>query len=69
VRAALFLAVTRDRPGTQHDVAALGDLCQALGFKVTLRMDPTAQVKGRSGPLVILRKKGSSFPRILGPPS
>nr|XP_020027460.1 caspase-14-like isoform X3 [Castor canadensis] len=42
-RAALFLAVTRDRPGTQHDVAALGDLCQALGFKVTLRMDPTAQ--------------------------
>ncbi|XP_052615181.1 caspase-14-like [Peromyscus californicus insignis] len=42
-RAALLLAVIQDRLGTQHDVAALGDLCQALGFKVTLRTDPTAQ--------------------------
>ncbi|KAL1780225.1 caspase-14-like isoform X1 [Sigmodon hispidus] len=42
-RAALLLAVIQDRLGTQHDVVALGDLCQALGFKVTLRTDPTAQ--------------------------
>nr|XP_021488057.1 caspase-14-like [Meriones unguiculatus] len=42
-RAALLLAVTQDRPGAQHDVAALRDLCQALGFKVTLRTDPSAQ--------------------------
>ncbi|KAM7149230.1 caspase-14-like isoform 1-T1 [Molossus nigricans] len=42
-RAALFLAVTQDRPGAQHDVEALGSLCQALGFKTTLRTDPTAQ--------------------------
>lgn len=42
-RAALFLAVIRDRPGAQHDVKALGDLCQALGFETTLRTDPTAQ--------------------------
>ncbi|OBS82383.1 hypothetical protein A6R68_23621, partial [Neotoma lepida] len=42
-RAALLLAVIQDRPGTQHDVAALEGLCQVLGFKVTLRTDPTAQ--------------------------
>ncbi|XP_054445110.1 caspase-2-like [Pteronotus mesoamericanus] len=42
-RAALLLAVMRDRPGAQHDVDALGDLCQALGFETTLRTDPTAQ--------------------------
>nr|XP_045017231.1 uncharacterized protein LOC101612529 [Jaculus jaculus] len=42
-RAALLLVVTRDRAGAQCDVAALVDLCQALGFKVTLRTDPTAQ--------------------------
>ncbi|XP_021590567.3 caspase-14 [Ictidomys tridecemlineatus] len=43
VKAALLLAVIQDRPGAQHDVKALGDLCRALGFKITLRMDPTAQ--------------------------
>ncbi|XP_040122303.1 putative caspase-16 [Oryx dammah] len=42
-RAALLLAVTQDRPGAQHDVEALGGLCQALGFETTLRTDPTAQ--------------------------
>ncbi|XP_059548868.1 caspase-14-like isoform X3 [Myotis daubentonii] len=42
-RAALFLAVTRDRPGAQRDVEALGGLCQTLGFETTLRTDPTAQ--------------------------
>ncbi|XP_038183472.1 uncharacterized protein LOC119812697 isoform X1 [Arvicola amphibius] len=42
-RVALLLAVIQDRLGAQHDVAALVDLCQALGFKVTLRTDPTAQ--------------------------
>ncbi|XP_029425349.1 caspase-14-like isoform X2 [Nannospalax galili] len=42
-RAALFLTVIQDRPGAQHDVAALEDLCQALDFKATLRTDPTAQ--------------------------
>ncbi|EGV93647.1 Putative caspase-14-like protein [Cricetulus griseus] len=42
-RAALLLAVIQDRLGTQQDVAALGELCQAMGFKVTLRTDPTAQ--------------------------
>nr|XP_048292312.1 caspase-14-like isoform X2 [Myodes glareolus] len=42
-RAALLLAVIQDRLGAQHDVAALVDLCQALDFKVTLRIDPTAQ--------------------------
>ncbi|XP_053527512.1 caspase-14-like isoform X3 [Artibeus jamaicensis] len=42
-RAALLLAVIRDRPGAQHDVDALGGLCQALGFETTLRTDPTAQ--------------------------
>lgn len=42
-RAALFLAVIRDRPGAQRDVEALGGLCQTLGFETTLRTDPTAQ--------------------------
>uniref|UniRef100_A0AC11CRN5 Uncharacterized protein n=1 Tax=Ovis aries TaxID=9940 RepID=A0AC11CRN5_SHEEP len=42
-RAALLLAVTQDRPGAQHDVEALGGLCQTLGFETTLRTDPTAQ--------------------------
>ncbi|XP_047390058.1 caspase-2-like isoform X2 [Sciurus carolinensis] len=43
VKAALLLAVIQDRPGAQHDVKALGHLCQALGFEITLRKDPTAQ--------------------------
>ncbi|XP_058435265.1 putative caspase-16 isoform X2 [Marmota monax] len=43
VKAALLLAVIQDRPGAQHDVKALGDLCRSLGFEITLRMDPTAQ--------------------------
>ncbi|XP_051024065.1 putative caspase-16 [Acomys russatus] len=42
-RAALLLAVIQDRLGSRHDVAALRDLCQVLGFKVTLRIDPSAQ--------------------------
>ncbi|XP_034526401.1 uncharacterized protein LOC100476990 isoform X1 [Ailuropoda melanoleuca] len=42
-RAALLLSVVHDRPGAQHDVEALGGLCQALSFKTTLRTDPTAQ--------------------------
>ncbi|KAG8506423.1 Caspase-14 [Galemys pyrenaicus] len=42
-RAALLLAVVRGRPGAELDVAALGGLCQALGFKTTLRTDPAAQ--------------------------
>ncbi|XP_066131211.1 caspase-14-like isoform X1 [Saccopteryx bilineata] len=42
-RAALLLAVIQDRPGAQHDVEALGGLCQNLGFKTTLKTDPTAQ--------------------------
>ncbi|XP_023611084.1 caspase-14 [Myotis lucifugus] len=42
-RAALCLAVIRDRPGAQRDVEALGGLCQTLGFETTLRTDPTAQ--------------------------
>ncbi|XP_039741051.1 caspase-14-like isoform X2 [Pteropus medius] len=42
-KAALLLAVIRDRSGAQHDVKALGGLCQALGFKTTLRTNPTAQ--------------------------
>lgn len=42
-RAALLLAVIQDRLGAQHDVTALRDLCQALGFKVTLRTNPSAQ--------------------------
>nr|XP_020726996.1 caspase-14-like isoform X2 [Odocoileus virginianus texanus] len=42
-RAALLLAVTQGRPGAQHDVEALGGLCQALGFKTALRTDPAAQ--------------------------
>ncbi|XP_044927969.1 caspase-14 isoform X2 [Mustela putorius furo] len=42
-RAALLLSVIRGRPGAQHDVEALGGLCQALNFKTTLRTDPTAQ--------------------------
>ncbi|XP_019488420.1 PREDICTED: uncharacterized protein LOC109376764 isoform X1 [Hipposideros armiger] len=42
-RAALLLSVMLDRPGAQHDVKALRDLCQALGFETTLRTDPTAQ--------------------------
>nr|XP_005886849.1 PREDICTED: uncharacterized protein LOC102268844 [Bos mutus] len=42
-RAALLLAVTQGRLGAQHDVEALGGLCQALGFETTLRTDPTAQ--------------------------
>lgn len=44
-RAALLLSVIRGRPGAQHDVEALGGLCQALNFKTTLRTDPTAQVR------------------------
>ena len=36
----------QDRPGALRDVEALGDLCQALGFETTLKMDPTAQVRG-----------------------
>ncbi|XP_049759477.1 caspase-14-like isoform X2 [Elephas maximus indicus] len=42
-RAALILAVIQGRSGAQHDVEALGSLCQSLGFKTTVRMDPTAQ--------------------------
>ncbi|XP_047694367.1 caspase-14-like isoform X1 [Prionailurus viverrinus] len=42
-RAALLLSVIHGRPGAQHDVEALGALCQALSFKTTLRTDPTAQ--------------------------
>ncbi|XP_063126150.1 uncharacterized protein Casp16 isoform X2 [Rattus norvegicus] len=42
-RAALLLAVFQDRLGARHDVTALRDLCQALGFKVTLRTNPSAQ--------------------------
>ncbi|XP_046943784.1 caspase-14-like [Lynx rufus] len=42
-RAALLLSVIHGRPGAQHDVEALGTLCQALSFKTTLRTDPTAQ--------------------------
>ncbi|XP_047569874.1 caspase-14-like isoform X2 [Lutra lutra] len=42
-RAALLLSVIHGRPGAQHDVEALGGLCQALNFKTTLRTDPTAQ--------------------------
>ncbi|XP_015977758.2 uncharacterized protein LOC107498778 isoform X2 [Rousettus aegyptiacus] len=42
-KAALLLAVIRGRSGAQHDVKALGGLCQALGFKTTLRTNPTAQ--------------------------
>ncbi|XP_058142563.1 caspase-14-like isoform X2 [Dasypus novemcinctus] len=42
-RAALLLAVIRDRPGAQRDVEALGGLCQTLGFQTTLRTDPTGQ--------------------------
>ncbi|XP_028616682.1 caspase-14-like [Grammomys surdaster] len=42
-RAALLLAVIQDRLGAEHDVVALRDLCQALGFKVTLRTNPSAQ--------------------------
>lgn len=53
-RAALLLSVMRDRPGAQHDVKALRDLCQALGFETTLRTDPTAQVRGSLEPLVVL---------------
>ncbi|XP_037588214.1 uncharacterized protein LOC108290983 isoform X2 [Cebus imitator] len=42
-RAALLLAVIQGRPGAQHDVEALGDLCRALGFETTVKTDPTAQ--------------------------
>uniref|UniRef100_A0A8C0R813 Caspase-14-like n=1 Tax=Canis lupus dingo TaxID=286419 RepID=A0A8C0R813_CANLU len=42
-RAALLLSVIRSRPGAKHDVEALGSLCQALNFKITLRTNPTAQ--------------------------
>ncbi|XP_032183860.1 uncharacterized protein LOC116581003 isoform X3 [Mustela erminea] len=42
-RAALLLSVIHGWPGAQHDVEALGGLCQALNFKTTLRTDPTAQ--------------------------
>ncbi|XP_065780252.1 uncharacterized protein [Muntiacus reevesi] len=42
-RAALLLAVTQGRPGAQHDVEALGGLCQALGFETALRTDPAGQ--------------------------
>ncbi|KAF4015529.1 hypothetical protein G4228_007113 [Cervus hanglu yarkandensis] len=42
-RAALLLAVTQGRLGAQHDVEALGGLCQALGFETALRTDPAAQ--------------------------
>uniref|UniRef100_H0WN97 Caspase 14 n=1 Tax=Otolemur garnettii TaxID=30611 RepID=H0WN97_OTOGA len=42
-KVALLLAVIQGRPGAQHDVEALGRLCQTLGFETTLRMDPTAQ--------------------------
>ncbi|KAK2509520.1 hypothetical protein MC885_004795 [Smutsia gigantea] len=42
-RAALLLAVIQGRPGAQHDVEAVGGLCQALGFETTLRTDPPAQ--------------------------
>ncbi|XP_026636467.1 putative caspase-16, partial [Microtus ochrogaster] len=54
-RAALLLAVIQDRLGTEHDVTALVNLCQALGFKVTLRTDPTAQAF--RGELVQFREK------------
>nr|XP_034360977.1 putative caspase-16 [Arvicanthis niloticus] len=42
-RAALLLAVIQDRLGARHGVVALRDLCQALGFKITLRTNPSAQ--------------------------
>ncbi|XP_053410242.1 caspase-14-like isoform X2 [Nycticebus coucang] len=42
-KVALLLAVIQGRPGAQHDVEALGGLCQTLGFETTLRMDPTVQ--------------------------
>ncbi|XP_074237801.1 uncharacterized protein LOC101040127 isoform X1 [Saimiri boliviensis] len=42
-KAALLLAVIQGRPGAQHDVEALGGLCQALGFETTVRTNPTAQ--------------------------
>ncbi|XP_076996435.1 uncharacterized protein LOC143666778 [Tamandua tetradactyla] len=48
-KAALLLAVIRDRPGAQRDVEALECLCQALGFETTLRIDPAAQVWGSMG--------------------
>lgn len=44
-------------------MAALRDLCQALGFKVTLRTNPSAQVGG-SPKLVVLGRKGTP---ALGP--
>jgi hypothetical protein len=50
---ALLLAVIQDRLGAQHDVAALRNLCQALGFKATLRINPSAQIGG-SPKLVVL---------------
>lgn len=58
---ALQLAVIPE--GAQHGVAALRDLCQALGFKVTLRTNPSAQVGG-SPKLVVLGRKGTP---ALGP--
>lgn len=39
-------------------MTALRDLCQALGFKVTLRTNPSAQVGG-SPKLVVLGRKGT----------
>ncbi|XP_016050276.2 caspase-6 isoform X2 [Erinaceus europaeus] len=42
-RAALILAVLRERPGAQRDVEALRGLCESLGFQTVLRTDPTAQ--------------------------
>lgn len=44
-------------------MAALRDLCQALGFKVSLRTNPSAQVGG-SPKLVVLGRKGTP---ALGP--
>lgn len=46
--------MTQGRLGAQHDVEALGGLCQALGFETTLRTDPTAQVRGSPEPLKVL---------------
>lgn len=54
--------MTQDRPGAQHDVEALGGLCQTLGFETTLRTDPTAQVRGSPEPLEVLQRKGTLQP-------
>ncbi|XP_043832263.1 uncharacterized protein LOC122735068 [Dromiciops gliroides] len=42
-KVALILCVTQDRPGAEQDLKALNTLFQTLGFKSTLKLDPTAQ--------------------------